>query len=233
MTFSIAARCPDTGMFGMAITTSSTAVGARCCYAKAGVGAALTQHRTDPRLGPEMLRHMEAGHSAQEAIDVTVGAAENVGWRQLAAVDSTGGTGFFHGADIYSIHGAAEGDACVAIGNIVDNPSVPDGIVAAYLADPTCPFPARLIDGLQGGLAAGGEMVDVRSAALYVVNVQPFPYIDLRIDWADEPVVALGALYEHYAGEAEGFVTKVLDPASVPIEPEIEALVKIRRDAAS
>ena len=76
-------------------------------------------------------------------------------------------------------------------------------------------------------------MVDVRSAALYVVNVQPFPYIDLRIDWADEPVAALGALYEHYAGEAEGFVTKVLDPASVPIEPEIEALVKIRRDAAS
>ena len=42
-------------MLGAAVTTSSIAVGSRCIFASAGVGAALTQHVTDPRLGPVML----------------------------------------------------------------------------------------------------------------------------------------------------------------------------------
>ena len=51
MTFSIAGRCARTGMLGAVVTTSSMAVGGRCAYAQANVGAVLTQHRTDPRLG--------------------------------------------------------------------------------------------------------------------------------------------------------------------------------------
>ena len=38
-----------TGMLGAVVTTSSMAVGGRCAYAEANVGAVLTQHRTDPR----------------------------------------------------------------------------------------------------------------------------------------------------------------------------------------
>ena len=53
MTFSIAGRCPRTGMLGAVVSTSSMAVGSRCAWAEANVGAVLTQHRTDPRLGPE------------------------------------------------------------------------------------------------------------------------------------------------------------------------------------
>jgi uncharacterized Ntn-hydrolase superfamily protein len=61
MTFSIAGRCSRTGMLGAVVTTSSMAVGSRCAYATAGVGAALTQHRTDPRLGPKMLEQLAQG----------------------------------------------------------------------------------------------------------------------------------------------------------------------------
>ncbi|MGH6875044.1 MAG: DUF1028 domain-containing protein, partial [Aestuariivirgaceae bacterium] len=43
MTFSIAGRCARTGAFGIAIATSSIAVGARCPHARAGVGAVATQ----------------------------------------------------------------------------------------------------------------------------------------------------------------------------------------------
>ena len=39
MTFSLVARCEDTGMFGIAISSSSPAVAARCAYTRAGVGA--------------------------------------------------------------------------------------------------------------------------------------------------------------------------------------------------
>jgi uncharacterized Ntn-hydrolase superfamily protein len=68
MTYSLVGRCSRTGMFGAAVTTSSGAVGSRCPYARAGVGAVLTQHRTDPRLGPRGLDLLEAGKSAEEVV---------------------------------------------------------------------------------------------------------------------------------------------------------------------
>ena len=43
MTFSLAARCPRTGMLGVAVTTSSIAVGSRCAFARAQIGAVLSQ----------------------------------------------------------------------------------------------------------------------------------------------------------------------------------------------
>ncbi|MDP6705854.1 MAG: DUF1028 domain-containing protein [Alphaproteobacteria bacterium] len=228
MTFSIAAICPETAMFGMAITTSSLAVGSRCCHARAGIGAALTQHRTDPRLGPLILDHLAEGLSAQEAVDRAAASTVDAGWRQLAAVDKDGGTGFFHGRRIYSIHGEAVSQGVVAVANIIVNPGVPAAMVAAFEAVAGQPFPERLIAALDGGLAAGGEMVPVRSAALYVVRDQPFPYADLRVDASEAPIGALADLWRAYAGQAEAFVTKVLDPDSVPPDPELEALTAAR-----
>ncbi|PKP74850.1 MAG: DUF1028 domain-containing protein, partial [Alphaproteobacteria bacterium HGW-Alphaproteobacteria-6] len=55
MTFSLVARCAETGMFGVAISSSSPAVAARCAHARAGVGAVASQNVTDPRLGPRIL----------------------------------------------------------------------------------------------------------------------------------------------------------------------------------
>ena len=55
MTFSIAGRCAHTGAFGVAIATSSIAVGARCAHVRAGVGAVASQNITDPSLGPLLL----------------------------------------------------------------------------------------------------------------------------------------------------------------------------------
>ena len=76
MTFSIAGRCARTGMLGAVVTTSSMAVGGRCAYAQANVGAVLTQHRTDPRLGPKILDSLKRG-VAPEAIvhDLEIGRA--------------------------------------------------------------------------------------------------------------------------------------------------------------
>ena len=61
MTFSIAGRCSRTGMLGAVVTTSSMSVGSRCVWAEPGVGAVLTQHRTDPRLGPKILARLKGG----------------------------------------------------------------------------------------------------------------------------------------------------------------------------
>ena len=68
MTFSVAARCPKTGMLGVAITTSSIAVASRCPWARAGVGAVSTQNITDPSLGRKGLDLLQSGLAAPEAM---------------------------------------------------------------------------------------------------------------------------------------------------------------------
>ena len=79
MTFSIVGMCRQTGMFGAAVTTSSIGVGSRCPFAQAGVGAVLTQHRTDPRLGPRILERLRHGASAEAAIQAIEQSEPNLG----------------------------------------------------------------------------------------------------------------------------------------------------------
>ena len=68
MTFSVVGRCQSTGMFGVAIATSSICVGARCPHVRAGVGAVATQNVTDPTYGPRVLDLLARGHDADDAL---------------------------------------------------------------------------------------------------------------------------------------------------------------------
>ena len=109
MTFSITGRCVETGMFGVAISTSSISVGSRCPHARAGVGAVATQNITDPHLARLVLDEMEAGYSAQEAISRITENREFIDYRQLTAVDTAGTTAHFSGTHIlgtYTVHQA-------------------------------------------------------------------------------------------------------------------------------
>ncbi len=69
MTYSIAARCPRTGMFGVAATTSSIGVGGRCLYARANIGAVLTQSAGAHEGRVELVKH--AGSQEPEPYDET------------------------------------------------------------------------------------------------------------------------------------------------------------------
>jgi uncharacterized Ntn-hydrolase superfamily protein len=60
-------------MLGAAVTTSSMAVGSRCAWAAANVGAVLTQHCTDARLGSKILERLEGGSSDARPNDWFVG----------------------------------------------------------------------------------------------------------------------------------------------------------------
>ena len=78
MTFSIVARCARTGQFGMAISSSSPAVAARCAHVRAGVGAVASQNITDPALGPLVLDRLEAGLPAAEALAAVTASAGDI-----------------------------------------------------------------------------------------------------------------------------------------------------------
>ena len=216
MTLSIAARCARTGQFGIAISSSSPAVAARCAWARAGVGAACTQNITDPRLGALLLDRMEAGSSAEEAMAAVVAAEPLIAWRQLSAVDAQGLTATWSGAETLGTHATAEWEHCVAAANLLADERVPLEMVAAFAARPDDELGGRLVAALAAGLAAGGEAGPVHSAGLLVVADVPWPVTDLRVDWSDDPVGDLAALWRLWRPQAASYRQRALDPAAAP-----------------
>jgi uncharacterized Ntn-hydrolase superfamily protein len=212
MTFSLIGRCARTGQFGAAATTSSLAVGARVHAVAPDVGAVLTQHRTDPRLGPRGIGLLRSGCTAAETVAALVASTPDHGWRQLAAIDRQGRTAHFHGAHVKREFGAAHGQDVVALGNILSSAQVPDAMAAAFAADPDLPLAERLLRGLEAGEAAGGEHGDVRSASLLVFGAYDFALVDLRADGHATPIPALRALWAEYAPLVDAYVVRVLNP---------------------
>lgn len=203
-------------MFGAAVTTSSIAVGSRCAFARAGVGVVLTQHRTDPRLGPRGLELLAQGLSAKAAVDRLTQDAQGIGWRQLAAVDNDGNTAWYHGERITSVHSAHAGAGCVAIGNIIRTTDVTQSMIAAFEADPQAHIAERLVRAMEAGYAAGGEPRQVKSAALLVVDQESFPLVDLRADYDPQPLAQLRWLWEIYEPSVQLYVDRAIRPDTVP-----------------
>jgi uncharacterized Ntn-hydrolase superfamily protein len=216
MTYSLLGRCARTGQFGAAVTTSSIAVGARVPHVAPGIGGILTQHRTDPRLGPRGLDLLRSGCSAEETLAALVASTPDHKWRQLACIDAQGRTAHFHGAAVKPALNAAHGPDCVAIGNILANDRVPAAMAAAFVACADQPLAERLVRAMEAGEAAGGEGRPVVSAALLVTERQVFPLVDLRVDLAPDAIIALRALWETYAPSVEEYVTRAIDPDAAP-----------------
>lgn len=219
-------RCARTGQFGAVVTTSAIAVGTRCPFARAGIGAALTQHRTDPRLGPALLDLLAGGATAAQAMAQLVAATPDRAWRQLALIDRAGGTALFTGANVRATVSAAEGPDCAALGNILRNDKVAPAMVSSFAADATRPLAERLVRAILAGEAAGGEMASVQSAAVLVVDQESFPYVDLRVDDHATPLDELARLWALYAPLAEDYVLRATAPTQAaayvppPARPE-------------
>ncbi len=216
MTFSLLGRCVRTGQFGAAVTTSSIAVGSRVPFVAPGVGGVLTQHRTDPRLGPRGLALLRSGCTAAETVSALAHSTPHGGWRQLAALDAAGGTAHHHGAQVMPALGAAPGRDCISIGNILANDRVPAAMTAAFEAAADEALAERLVRALEAGEAAGGEHGEVRSAALLVMGAESFPLVDLRADWAPRAVSALRVLWDEYRPKVDEFVVRAVDPDAAP-----------------
>ena len=216
MTFTLAARCPETGQFGIVISSSSPAVAARCAHARAGVGAVATQNVTDPALGPRLLDLLEQGLGAKAALAQVTETTPDIGWRQLLVVDRHGGISVFTGDRALGVVGQAMGDGVVAGGNLLADPGVPAAMIAAYTAA-TGPFGDRLLAGLTAGLAAGGEAGPVHSAGLKIVDRLSWPLVELRVDWAEtDPVGQLLRAWQVYGPQAGDYVRRAEAPGYAP-----------------
>lgn len=216
MTFSLVARCDETGMFGVAISSSSPAVAARCAYARAGVGAVASQNVTDPTLGPMALDLMERGMGAAEAVDEVRRRGRFIDYRQVLAVDGQGRTAIHSGPNSLGIWTQAEGPNVASGGNLLANDGVPQAIVDGFLAA-SGHLGDRLIAAMRAGLSAGGEAGPVHSAGMMLVDRVPWPVADLRCDWTEDcPIEAVATAWDIYKPQLDAYVQRALDPRAAP-----------------
>ncbi|PJE38735.1 DUF1028 domain-containing protein [Pseudooceanicola lipolyticus] len=219
MTFSIIGRCVRTGAFGAAITTSDLAVGGRCVRLLHGKGAVLSQHRTDSRLGDLGISLLAEGKNAQDTVTEVCNSTKDIEWRQIGALDAKGRASAYHGRRMYSIYTHSIETDCLALGNILANETVTRHMAEAFARDPNLPLGERLMQALEAGRDAGGEIVGpLKSAAVRVTGEHGIDAMDLRIDMSEGTAVEdLRALVDAYAGRAEILRDVALAPEGIPV----------------
>jgi uncharacterized Ntn-hydrolase superfamily protein len=215
VTFSIVGRCAKTGQFGMAISSSSPAVAARCAHVRAGVGVVASQNITDPELGVLTLDAMAKGLSSADAIVAVLRDRPYTDYRQLLAVDQNGNVAIHSGAQVLGTWSEAKGVDCAAAGNLLANAEIAAVMVKCFetikgqLAE-------RLLAALEAASAAGGEAGPVHSAGLKVADKMSWPFVDLRSDWSETPIEDIRAAWEVYKPQAGAYVQRAINPTQAP-----------------
>jgi uncharacterized Ntn-hydrolase superfamily protein len=216
MTFSLVARCEKSGMFGVAIASSSPAVAARCSYTRAGVGAVASQNITDPSLGPKTLDLIGQGLSAKDAIANIMQNGQHMDYRQVLAVDRNGQTAIHSGPNSLGIWTQAQGINVASGGNLLANDGVPQAIVECFQSTKGH-IGDRLIAAMRAGLKQGGEAGPIHSAGLQICDQVAWPVADLRCDWSgDCPIENIATAWDVYKPQLEAYVQRALNPSVAP-----------------
>jgi uncharacterized Ntn-hydrolase superfamily protein len=216
MTFSLVARDPVTGAFGIVICSSSPAVASRCAHARATVGVVASQNITNPALGSRVLDALAGGAYADTALKAALAQEQFPDYRQLTVVDKRGNTSVHSGTESLGVHTSTQGDQAAAAGNLLKDESVITELRAGYSNSGSAAFEERLLDGLRAAMAAGGEEGPVHSAGMAVVEDVSWPVTDLRVDFADDPVADLIELWRLWKPQKEDYRVRGIDPTRAP-----------------
>ena len=205
MTYSIVARDPATGRFGIAIQTCWPFVGAGCPWVESGVGAVVTQSFTEVAHGPNGLGRLRGGEPPADALAGMLADDPGAAVRQVGIVDAAGRAAAHTGHRCVEAAGHATADGVSVQANMMERASVWPAMLASYQATEG-DFVDRLVAALQAAEAEGGD-IRGRQAAVLVVSGAPGdpPWkreIDIRVDDHPTPLVELERLVRLHRGYA-------------------------------
>jgi uncharacterized Ntn-hydrolase superfamily protein len=225
-TFSIAARCPRSGMLGVAVSTAVPGVGGLCPFAKAGVGAIATQSWVNPYLGLDGIALLEQGLDARQVLDRLLADDPGREDRQLGIVDRNGQSAAFSGRDCTGWFGHRTGPDYAVQGNMLVGEETITAMEQAFGESSDHDLPERLVRVLEAGQAAGGDKRGRQSAALYVVKTEDFAYVNLRVDEHPDPVRELRRVFEISKQQLLPFMD-MLPSRDNPLGTENEAVTEM------
>jgi uncharacterized Ntn-hydrolase superfamily protein len=199
MTYSIVARDPRTGRFGVAVQSHYLGVGPVVPWLEAGVGAIATQASVNVAFGPTGLELLRAGSSAEQVVAALLAGDETPQVRQLGVVDAQGRAAAHTGTDTIPAAGHLVRDGFTVQGNLLRSDTCWPAMAAAYeealAADE--PFVERLLRALEAAEREGGDVRGRQSAAIMVVDasLQQAAWrgrlMDMRIEDHPDPVPEL------------------------------------------
>jgi uncharacterized Ntn-hydrolase superfamily protein len=198
-TFSIVARDAATGAMGVAVQSHYFSVGPVVPWAEAGVGAVATQSLVLIDYGPDGLALMKQGLTARQALGRLVAADSARAGRQVAMVDARGNVAAWTGPACIPDAGDHGGDQYSVQANLMANDTVWPAMAKAYEAA-RGDFAERMLQALEAGQAAGGDIRGRQSAAILIVKAQSTgkPWadrvMDLRVEDGVEPIRELRRL---------------------------------------
>lgn len=228
MTWSIVARDPSTGEFGIAVSSCVVAVGALCPMIRDGVAALSSQSYTSPVAGSRMLDALADGAAPETAFDRALAEDEGHMWRQIHGVDAAGRPFARTGGSCVEWCGHWTGDAVSIAGNMLAGPEVLDATVSAWTSGGGRAFPDRLIAALEAGQAAGGDKRGRQSAALLVRGGEVHATVDLRVDEHPDPVAELRRIFDLFWAERRPYMATLptrANPSGIHDPDERDAFV--------
>ncbi|MHA6492707.1 DUF1028 domain-containing protein [Pseudomonas borbori] len=196
MTFSIVARCPRTGQFGVAAATAMPAVGKLLSHAAAGFGAVATQAQVNPYLGLDGLAFLREGDSAVRVLERLAATDPCMPLRQCAVIDAKGQTRCWTGDQCLPWAGSLAGEQFSVQGNRLTGPEVLQAVANAFNRDPQLPLIERLIEAIAAADVHGGDRQGEASATVYVVDKEEYPLWDIRVDHHPTPEQELRRLHK-------------------------------------
>ncbi|NOZ74935.1 MAG: DUF1028 domain-containing protein [FCB group bacterium] len=217
-TYSIVAYDEATGQLGVAVQSHWFSVGTVVPWARAGVGAVATQSFVKVEYGPEGLKLMAEGATANEALDQLIARDDARDVRQVAMVDVRGHVATFTGKKCIEAAGHQQGKNYSVQANLMEQPTVWPAMAKAY-ESATGDLADRMLAALNAAQAEGGDIRGRQSAAMLIVSGEPTGIswkdvvLDLRVDDNPEPLKELARLltihraYEH-ANQGDLYVEK-------------------------
>lgn len=199
-TYSIVAKDPKTGYYGVAVQSNWFAVGQLVTWAEAGVGAIATQSFVNVSFGPNGLKLLREGKNAKEALKILIDADEGRDFRQVGIVDKDGNSASYTGKKCIEKAGNIEHRNFSVQANMMKSASVWPAMENAY-KNAKGSFADRLIQTLEAAQAEGGDIRGKQSAAILIVkdkkqkNSWENTVLNLRVDDHKEPLKELRRLY--------------------------------------
>jgi len=196
MTWSIVARDPQTGYFGVAVATRFFAVGALVPHVRGGKCAVATQAFVSPLWGMEAADRLAAGETPEAVIADLVARDQGQSQRQIHMIDAQGRIAAHTGAKCIDWCGQVQAEGVSVAGNMLANERVIADTLSCYLDHPDLPFAERLLTAMEAREAAGGDKRGKQSAALRIHRSEDYPWVDIRTDDHPDPLAELRRLYD-------------------------------------
>jgi uncharacterized Ntn-hydrolase superfamily protein len=233
VTYSIIARCPRTGRFGVGSTTFSMACGRRHESVRPNVGISKSQAYYLRYVDPLALDMLAQGHTPQHIMRVLASDDADFDYRQFGIIDRENNVVAHTGPGCGKWAGHTVGPYYAAYGNGLAGPQTVAGIVAGFLERPEAPLEDRLLLALEGGRDAGGQMSNgrprpERSAWIRVVDRLDYPEIDVRVDLHDRTLAELRRVLEEFKRYRDYYSARCQHPRDAVPEEDFVAGLKAR-----